>query len=255
MNVLVAAGGTIAPIDDVRRISNVSSGRFGSMIAEEALRRGAHVWYLHAPTALRPFHRLARFDLDAPDPAAEVRRLVHLRLDWDDVRDRCHFVPLQEGTVEEYAATLEATLKARPIDVTFLAMAVSDFAPEPIVGKLSSETETLVLRCHRLPKVIRSVRDWSPSTYLIGFKLLSDADEGELIRQARDACAANRVDLTVANDLRTVRESRHAIHLVRPEGPVESFGTDEPIAERLVDRAFAWATGRDGLVESLGPGG
>ena len=182
MNVLVAAGGTVAPIDDVRRITNVSSGRFGSMIAEAALRRGAQVWYLHAPAALRPFHRLARFDLGVLDPTAEVRRLAQLQLDWDDVRDRCHFVPLEAGTVEDYAATLEATLKARRIDLTFLAMAVSDFAPEPVAGKLSSDAQTLTLRCHRLPKVIRSVRDWSPSTYLVGFKLLCDADEGELIR-------------------------------------------------------------------------
>jgi phosphopantothenate---cysteine ligase (CTP) len=244
MNVLVTAGGTMAPIDDVRHIANASTGRFGAMIAEAALRRGAHVWHLHAPGALRPFGRLARFDLDSLDPSAEIDRLHRLRDQWLEVRDRCHPVPLIEGTVAEYSRKLEELLRLHPIDVAYLAMAASDFAPEPHSGKLSSSTETLVLRCRRLPKVIESVRDWSPSTYLVGFKLLSQASEAELIRQAGAAGTTNRADLTVANDLRTVRAGRHVIHLVRPGHPTETFGPDEPIADLLVDRSFAWASAR-----------
>jgi phosphopantothenate--cysteine ligase len=244
MNVVVTAGGTRAPIDDVRHIANASTGRFGAMIAEAALRRGSQVWYLHAPDALKPFDRLARFDLGTADPSAEIHRLDRLRDQWLEVRDRCHSVPLVDGTVAEYAEKLEKLLRHRPIDVAFLAMAASDFAPEPHSGKLSSHTETLVLRCRRLPKVIESVRDWSPSTYLVGFKLLSQADEPELIRRAAAAGITNRADLTVANDLRTVRAGRHVIHLVRPGHPTETFGPDEPIADRLVDRSFAWAAAR-----------
>jgi phosphopantothenate---cysteine ligase (CTP) len=242
MNVVVTAGGTIAPIDDVRQITNASTGRFGAMIAEAVLRRGADVWYIHAPGALRPFDRLARFDLDHPDPAAETRRLDRLRAEWAEVRDRCHLVPLQKGTVPEYAERLEATLRDRPIDVAFLAMAASDFAPEPTPGKLSSDSPTLTLRCRRLPKVIQSVRDWSPGVYLVGFKLLSNAPTDELIRQAEEACRANRADLTVANDLSTVRAGQHTIHLVRPGHPSETYGPSDSIAERLVDRAFEWAS-------------
>ncbi len=244
MNVVVTAGGTTAPIDDVRQIANASTGRFGAMIAEAALRRGASVWHVHARGALRPFDRLARFDLDTPEPDAEFRRLARLRAEWSEVRDRCHAVPLIEGTVPEYAARLEEILRARPIDVAFLAMAASDFAPEPASGKLSSELESLTLRCRRLPKVIRSVRDWSPSVYLVGFKLLSGAPESDLIRQAEAGCLENRADLTVANDLRTVRAGRHVIHLVRLGHPTETFGPDEPIADRLVDRAFGLASAR-----------
>ena len=147
-----------------------------------------------------------------------------------------------DGTVAEYAEKLEELFRLQSIDVAYLAMAASDFAPEPHPGKLSSSTETLVLRCHRLPKVIESVRDWSPTTYLVGFKLLSQASEAELIRQAEAAGITNRADLTVANDLQTVRAGRHVIHLVRPGHPIETFGPDEPIAERLVERSFAWAS-------------
>jgi phosphopantothenoylcysteine synthetase/decarboxylase len=54
MNVLVAGGGTIAPIDDVRFITNASTGRFSASIAEACLEAGATVWHVHAPGAELP---------------------------------------------------------------------------------------------------------------------------------------------------------------------------------------------------------
>ena len=240
MNVVVTAGGTRAPIDDVRHIANVSTGRFGASIAEAALRRGAAVWYVHAPGALRPFETASRFDLDAPDPLAEHDRLDRLRSCWLEARDRYYPAPLRTGTVPEYAACLESILRGNPIDVAFLAIAASDFAPEPIEGKIPSDAETLTIRCRRLPKVIRSVRDWSPAIYLVGFKLLSNALHDDLIRQALAGCESNRADLTVANDLTTVRAGQHTVHLVRPDRPVETLTPDEDMAGRLVDRVLAW---------------
>jgi phosphopantothenate-cysteine ligase len=241
MNVVVTGGGTVAPIDDVRQIANVSTGRFSAAITEACLRRGARVWHLHAPGAQLPFARGARFDLAATDPRAEHERLDRLHRDWRAVADRLHLVGLAEGTVAEYAARLERLLREQAIDVAFLAMAVSDFEPEPFGGKLDSDVDTLVIHGRRTPKVIRSVRDWSPGVYLVGFKLLSRADPAELIRQAEAACHTNRADLTVANDLQTLRAGRHTIHLVRPGQPVETLGPDDAPAERLVDRVLAWA--------------
>ncbi len=93
---------------------------------------------------------------------------------------------LEIGNVDDYAATLKRVLQSQPIDVVFLPMAVADFEPEPQPGKISSDAESLVLHCRRTPKVIRLVRDWSPSVYLVGFKLFSRASREELIRARRD---------------------------------------------------------------------
>ena len=120
-------------------------------------------------------------------------------------------------------------------------MAVADFEPEPQPGKISSESESLVLHCRPTPKVIRLVRDWSPSVYLVGFKLLSRASREELIRRAEAACRDNRADLTVANDLQTLRQGRHTIHLVRPGHDSETLEPGDDLAERLVARVAAWA--------------
>ena len=74
MNVVVTGGGTIAPIDDVRLMTNVSSGRFAAAISETFLDRGASVWHIHAPSSQLPLWRWARFAPDAADPSAELER-------------------------------------------------------------------------------------------------------------------------------------------------------------------------------------
>ena len=241
MNVVVTGGGTIAPIDDVRFIANVSSGRFSAAISEACLRRGAAVWHVHAPTALLPFHHSARLDLDAPDPTAEHARIAALERDYQAVRARLHLVPLQYGSVAEYFSALHQVFHQRPIHVAFLAMAVSDFEPIPILGKIESNTEELTIRCRRTPKVIRSVRDWAPDVFLVGFKLLSGTAQDDLIRAAEIACATNRADLTIANDLSTLRAGRHTVHLVRPGLPVETFGPGDGLAAEVVDRVLELA--------------
>lgn len=239
MNVVVTGGGTQAPIDDVRSIANVSSGRFSAMITEACLRRGASVWHVHSAPAQLPFARLAQLDLSA-DLDKELARLTKLRSEWCEVADRLQLVPIGRGTVADYARTLERVFHDRPIDVAFLAMAASDFEPEPVSGKLDSDAESVVIRAVRAPKVIRSVRDWAPDVYLVGFKLLSRASQDELIRKAEAAGRINRADLTVANDLQTLRAGRHTIHLVRPGHAPETLGPGDWLAERLVDRVFSW---------------
>ena len=243
MNVVVTGGGTIAPIDEVRQVANASSGRFSAAIAEACLARGATVWHVHAPGALLPFARDAALDLDA-EPGAEFARLEALRGRWVRARGRLHRLPLRAGTVADYARTLDGVFRRQAIDVAFLAMAASDFEPEAVTGKIDSGAGELVLRCRPTPKVIRSVRDWAPGAYLVGFKLLSGAPQAELVGAAEAACRSNRVDLTVANDLRDYRAGRHAIHLVRPGHPVETFGPGGDLAAPLVDRAFTWAAAR-----------
>jgi phosphopantothenate---cysteine ligase (CTP) len=241
MNVVVTGGGTIAPIDDVRILTNVSSGRFSAAITEACLDRGASVWHIHTAGARLPLKRFAEFALDTAEPAAELLRLARLRERWLSQRDRLELIPLSAGNVEDYSTTLKQVLESQAIDVVFLPMAVADYEPAAQPGKISSEAESLVLHCRRTPKVIRMVRDWAPSVYLVGFKLLSRASQDELVRRAQAACRDNRADLTVANELETLRQGRHTIHLVRPDQEPETLDPGDDLAGRLVDRVLAWA--------------
>jgi phosphopantothenoylcysteine decarboxylase/phosphopantothenate--cysteine ligase len=98
--VLVIAGSTREPIDDVRFISNVSTGRTGTAIAGEAHRRGAdvEVW--------------AGEGLDIPD-FASVKTFV-------SVRD------------------LAVMAKKARADIIIVPAAISDFTLKPAKGKVRS---------------------------------------------------------------------------------------------------------------------
>ena len=61
------------------------------------------------------------------------------------------------------------------------------------------------------------------------------------MRRAEDACRVNRADLTVANDLQTLRQGRHTLHLVRPGAEPETLEPGDDLADRLVDRIMTWA--------------
>lgn len=234
MNVLVTGGGTQAPIDAVRSITNFSTGRFSAQLTEAWLEHGASVWHLCTPTAQRPFVRLAGFDLETVDPESEVARLHQLHAMARQCRDRLHLHVLPTGTVAEYRETLRTLLTAQPIDMVLLAMAVSDYEPEPVAGKIDSDHDQITIPCRRVPKVIREVRDWAPRAFLVGFKLLAGSSESDLIATARRAGQANRCDATIANDLDTIRRGQHTVHLVPALGPVQTFGPEAPLAPRLV---------------------
>ena len=250
MNVVVTGGGTIGPIDDVRAVTNASTGRFSAEITEACLRRNARVWHVHAPSALLPFSRSASFDLGTDDPNREFARLEALRRNYRLVADRLHLRPFSGGTVAAYRNVLRTVLETEAIDVAFLAAAVSDFEPLATSGKIDSDRSGLILNLEPSPKVIRSVRDWSPGSYLVGFKLLSGSRPEVLIARASEANTRNRADLTVANDMTSLRSGRHTIYLVRANWPVETLGPGGAIAEGLVERVFAWAS-RSRRVESV----
>lgn len=243
MNVVVTGGGTVAPIDEVRAITNLSTGRFSAAITEAWLRRGDTVTHVHAGGALLPFARNARLDLDVSEDrlAAELARLEALRREYRSARGRLRLVPLRKGTVADYAATLETELRGGHVDVVMLAMAVSDYEPVPVPGKIGSDDATLVVHCRRTPKVIRSVRAWAPDVFLVGFKLMVGTSPEALIRRAEDDGRANGADLTLANDLGPLREGRHTVHLVRPGQPAETFGPSTTLADEVVARVAAMA--------------
>jgi phosphopantothenate-cysteine ligase len=155
------------------------------------------------------------------------------------------------GTVAEYASRLRSVLETHPIDIAFLAMAVSDYEPLPSAGKIDSHAETLSITCQRTPKVIRQVRGWNEGLYLVGFKLMAGADEAALLATARAACVQNQADLTVANDQRAIDAGKHRLHLVRPaEDPVTLEPGDDQ-ADQLVDQVFAWFQERTSALPAI----
>jgi 8-oxo-dGTP pyrophosphatase MutT (NUDIX family) len=207
MRAVVTAGGTSEPVDDVRVITNLSTGRFGAAIASALARRGLEVTLL-AGKAL------------ASHP------------EWVDSRVR--MVPF--GSTSELDAALTTSIETPP-ELLFMAAAISDYAPLPAAGKIRSDQDELVITLRRNPKILGTLRArCGVGTFLVGFKLLSGVLPRYLQEVARQMMRRDHLNLVVANDLQELSREEHPLWLMTPEGgALRRTGSKAQVADGLVD--------------------
>jgi len=165
--ILITCGPTWVAIDDMRVISNRSTGELGRILAGKLKAAGARVTVLEGPVAEPLNNRSVRV--------------------------------VKFSFFEELAALLHKELRNR-YDAVIHAAAVSDYRPlKKISGKISSGKKRLDLKLVRTPKLIDRIKKISPRTFLIGFKLESDDDTASVIEEAKKLFATARCDLVVAN--------------------------------------------------------
>lgn len=215
MKVLVTSGATREPIDSVRFISNLSTGRTGAAICEALAARGCDVTQAHAvESALAPSARHEPFTDHASLDALLARLLGDGR----------------------YHAVIHAA-------------AVSDYGPAqpPRQEKLASD-RPLLLRLRPLPKIIDRIRRHARGSdlLLVGFKLTHTAFEAARTRAARDLLRRSGADYVVHNDVETLeQDAEHAYTILARDGAVVG---------RYAGRA-ALAEAVAGLVAGRGSGG
>jgi len=227
MRILVTAGNTAVPIDRVRQITNIFTGRTGAEIARHAHSRGHEVTLLTShPEAL-------------PDRSPEGDPSFRL---------------LPYHTFDELMAAMEAEIRTGRPDAVIHSAAVSDFivagvyapargtraeaaprSPLPVLtgsgergapsltwvtedgsaprmvdvsaGKVKSDAPEVWLRLVPAPKIIDRVRgEWAFGGVLVKFKLEVAVDEARLLEIAEASRRHSGADLMVANTLETARE-------------------------------------------------
>ena len=195
MNILVTSGNTQTPVDRVRCITNIFSGRTGAQIAARAFDRG------HAVTLLTSHPEVVN-----AIPAARPRMAPAWR-----VRKYRTFDDLDAAMGEEIAD--------RGPDVVIHAAAVSDYRVAGVfthrageftdvaAGKVKGSHPELWLKLVPTPKLVDKIRPvWGFAGVLVKFKLevgLTDAELQEVAERARVHSAA---DLMVANTLEGMHE-------------------------------------------------
>ncbi|MGZ7047398.1 MAG: bifunctional phosphopantothenoylcysteine decarboxylase/phosphopantothenate--cysteine ligase CoaBC, partial [Methanobacterium sp.] len=165
--VLVSAGATFEKIDEVRGITNKSSGKMGIEIAKEAFIRGAEVTLIKG-----------KMNTSIPN----VFNVLEV-----------------ESTCEMRNAVLE---QVKNHDIFISAAAVSDFIPkiESEENKISSEKD-ITLKLEKAPKIIREVKKINLEIFLVGFKAEYDIPREDLIKLASKRIEEYNIDLMVANDV------------------------------------------------------
>ncbi len=207
MNLLITAGATREPIDDVRYVSNVSTGTTGAALAEAFAHAGGRVTLLRGEGAV----------------AAR------------DVADSEVF-----SSASDLLARIRRRLASGDYDAVLMSAAVSDYRVATItLGKISSEPEQLTLPLVRNPKILPLLKSFSSRPLrVIGFKLTSGADEAARRAAVAAQFATGGVDAVVHNDLaelRAVSRDQHPFHLYSAAGtPAQTLAGAGALAAALV---------------------
>ena len=204
MKIVITAGGTNERIDDVRTITNSSTGSLGFAIGTAFIREMEEtgkiekIYYLHGKKAAYPEHE--------------------------------NVEPIEIGGVMDLQENLTKVLTEDKIDAVIHAMAVSDYmvyrvttldkllgtetaetAQEITGNKISSDIDDLIIHMKRSPKVISTIKQTSPETTLVGFKLLSGVPHEELIDVGFRLLQKNDCDFVMANDLHEIGKDFHKV--------------------------------------------
>ena len=75
-------------------------------------------------------------------------------------------------------------------------------------SKITSDDDYQVLFLKKNPKLISLVKTWNPDIRLIGFKLLVDVAQDQLLSVARASLEKNQAEMIVANDLSEIQRRK-----------------------------------------------
>lgn len=250
--ILVTAGDTYEPVDEVRRLTHMATGRLGSLIADEFAAEGAEVTFLCGERSLLPAKRIEKtVTITGVMELQSAMRELLTNTRFDAV---IHSMAVSDYTVrglaDETDTAAEITrsiLSAGPINdearlqkLVLKALQKSAYTPS---GKISSDLSSLLVFLDRAPKVIPLVKQMQPDTVLVGFKLLADVPERELLEAVQAQMQNSGSDFVLANDLSGIDGDTHGAMLVGPDGVLERPATKQEIAASIVRHVMRRAAG------------
>jgi phosphopantothenoylcysteine synthetase/decarboxylase len=237
MRILVTAGNTLVPVDRVRCLTNIFTGRTGARIAWCGHERN------HSVTLLT----------SRPEALVEVADAAEQKSEHVGVRTY--------STFDDLERSLETALRADKPDAVIHCAAVSDYsvegayAPAPgtrfvperghwetsanappamadrSAGKLKSDEPELWLRLVRTPKLIDRIRgDWDFRGVLVKFKLEVNVGDERLLDIAEQSRRQSAADLMAANTL----EGAESWAYLGPIAGVYHRLTRQELPERLI---------------------
>jgi phosphopantothenoylcysteine decarboxylase/phosphopantothenate--cysteine ligase len=201
IRVLVVAGATVEAIDDVRVITNRSTGGTGIELAKTAFELGADVelW-------------LGRHE--APAPA------------W---------LPYRTFDSTEELASMAEKAEA---DICVVPAAIADFTPaKKQGGKIPTRAGALSLDLKPTPKILERFRKGTRKA-LVGFKAEAGVSEAELKARALALAKEADLDFVVANDVTKVKGETTSIAIFDRKGRSETFEGSKALAAERVWRAI-----------------
>ena len=155
------------PLDEVRFLTNHSTGKLGSSLADALIKSG---------------HKATLLLSESAQVSPEIKRVrIHPFRTTNSLRTQIQ--NMADGN----------------ISAIFHVAAVSDFTPEkPQKGKIDSN-EKISIQFDPTPKIINQLREWYPSALLFGWKYDVKGDQNSLVEKGFEQIKRCRTDYCVLN--------------------------------------------------------
>ncbi|PKM51294.1 MAG: phosphopantothenate--cysteine ligase [Firmicutes bacterium HGW-Firmicutes-7] len=252
INMVITAGGTIEDIDEVRKITNTSTGLLGTFLCDEAIMYmeqneiiDYRIHYIASTTAIKPeldeeaLNRVAFYDVTNTDSVLQVildifsKQKIDFFIHCMAVSDFTtkHLIPIHT-IAEEISNKLHDAPKENWIEL------IEDIInnPKETINqekKVSSKTD-LILTLKKTSKIISILKEYNKDLFLVGFKLLKNVSEDELIEAASLLEEKDKCDLVLANDLQSIIEGNHIGLLIKNKEVIGRYEGKKNIAKAII---------------------
>ena len=230
-NILITAGPTNEYIDEVMKITNMSTGRLGIELTKEFLNEGANVTLIATRSVFRSglFERyqlekkdnLKKISIETTDDMFralqnESKNIYDLVIHSSAVGDyKPEFSFRMEDMADEISRAIVEGKVTRDEVLNILTNPKCKVNDDT---KISSYEPNLTVKLTLTTKLISNLRKWYPDAVLVGFKLLENVPKEHLIEVAKKLCIKNNMDYIIANDLHDLRNGEHLSFLVNENG-------------------------------------
>jgi phosphopantothenoylcysteine decarboxylase/phosphopantothenate--cysteine ligase len=198
--VLIVGGATAEAIDDIRILTNRSSGKTAVALALIAFERGAsvEVWYGNATEPLPSFLPSQRFET-----VADLLRLTK-------------------------------KLSSKQFDVVIVCAAIANYIPKKHHGKIPSGNEKFTLEFTPAPVVLPALRSALPHAKVIAFK--TEATKATVRRRTQRLLIQYHLDGAIGNTLAGFGTKDNEIFLLTKNGKSPwKKGKKEELASAILD--------------------
>jgi phosphopantothenoylcysteine decarboxylase/phosphopantothenate--cysteine ligase len=198
--ILIIGGSTAESIDDVRFVSNHSSGKTAIWLSKNAFYRGADVELLYGYS-----HEVI------PNYIKNIR--------YESLSDLSKL--LKKYDLKKY-------------DIIILCAALPDYITKKQKGKISSDEKKLILTMQKTPKIISKLRNLAPKSKIIGFKL--EENKTKIQEKAHNLLKKNHLDFVVANTLTGLNKQDNEIWIINRRGKSHHKKADkETLTDFILD--------------------
>ena len=243
-NVIITAGPTNERIDSVMKITNMSTGALGGVLADTLLQEKGEeinkIFYVSTKMSYKPRTNSEKIEYVIIESTQDLIEALQKIFSQNTIDVMIHsaavgdyagkYVVKAEDLVDEIWDIIQTT----SADKLSKDMIMKVFEKPKVVtdnsGKISSYEPHLMTMLTLTPKVIGLVKKMAPNVKLVGFKLLDGVSKEKLFEVASKLREKNDADYIVANDLSKIGGGKHWAMVVGKSGIVCECETKKEIA-------------------------